>query len=154
MKYLDEIAKLENKKNIKLEEVIKLENEIEKLNLEGDVEEYTKNKIMKLKSKAIGNNSSKKWNLFVNEIFKCKNIDEVITFVKKLDEVKDDTLTAEDVTKLENEYNLCTTPYVNTLTTEYATESVAPYIKKYDELSAEVSEIDSRLTALRERFCK
>lgn len=55
---------------------------------------------------------------------------------------------------LENEYNLCTTPYVNTLTTGYATESVAPYINKYDELSAEVSDIDSRLIALRERFCK
>ena len=55
---------------------------------------------------------------------------------------------------LANNYNMCTASYVNTLTTGYITESVVPYMKKYDQLSAEVSEIDSRLTALRERFCK
>lgn len=55
---------------------------------------------------------------------------------------------------LENNYNMCTAPYVNTLTTEYISESVVPYIKKYDELSEEVTEIGSKLTALRKRFCK
>ncbi|MGN1304007.1 MAG: class I SAM-dependent DNA methyltransferase [Oscillospiraceae bacterium] len=84
----------------------------------------------------------------------ASGIDEIVRIYKNREVIEGISNSVSHEKLLENEYNLCTTPYVNTLTTGYATESVAPYIKKYDELSAEVSEIDSRLTALRERFCK
>ena len=81
-------------------------------------------------------------------------IEEIVRIYKNREVIEGISNSVSHEKLLENEYNLCTTPYVNTLATGYDTESVVPCIKKYDELSAEVSEIDSRLTALRERFCK
>lgn len=79
-------------------------------------------------------------------------IDEIVRIYKNREVIEGISNTASHEMLIENEYNMCTTQYVTTLTTGYDTENVASYIKKYEDLSAEVSEIDSRLTALRERF--
>lgn len=81
-------------------------------------------------------------------------IDEIVRIYRNREVIEGISNTVSHEKLLENEYNMCTTPYVFTQTSGYDKESVIPYIKKYDELSAEVSEIDSRLTDLRERFCK
>lgn len=53
---------------------------------------------------------------------------------------------------LENEYNLCVAPYINTTNDKYTEESITPHIEKYNELSAKATEISNKLTALRKRF--
>lgn len=53
---------------------------------------------------------------------------------------------------IENEYNMCTTLYVITSKINYKKESIAPYTKKYDELTDEVRKIDEKLFAMRNRF--
>lgn len=87
-------------------------------------------------------------------VITASGIDEIVRIYRNREVIEGISNSISHEILLEKDYNLCTTPYVNTLTTGYTAESVASYIKKYDELSAEVSKIDSRLTTLRERFCK
>lgn len=84
----------------------------------------------------------------------ANGIDEIVRIYQKREVIEGISNNVSHEKLLENGYNLCTTPYVNTLTTGYTTESVVPCIKKYDELSVELSGINSRLVALRERFYK
>lgn len=81
-------------------------------------------------------------------------IDEIVRIYRNREIIEGVSNSVSHETLLKNEYNMCTTVYVNNPTVEYIEESVAPYRKKYYELSSEISEIDSRLTALRERFYK
>lgn len=87
-------------------------------------------------------------------VITASGIDEIVRIYRNREVIEGISNSVSHEKLLENNYNMCTASYVNTLTTGYVTESVVPYIKKYDELSAEVSDIDSRLIALRERFCK
>lgn len=82
----------------------------------------------------------------------ANGIDEIVRIYRNREVIEGVSNCVSHSTLLENEYNMCTTPYVITQTSGYNKESIIPYIKKYAALSAEVSEIDSRLTALRERF--
>lgn len=79
-------------------------------------------------------------------------INEIVRIYKSREVIEGVSNSVSHATLLENEYNMCTTPYVTTLKNGYTEESVIPYLKKYDELSTELSDIDSRLTAIRERF--
>lgn len=81
-------------------------------------------------------------------------INEIVRIYKSREVIEGISNNVSHATLLENEYNMCTSPYVNTQKNRYTVESVIPYLKKYDELSAELSEIDSSLVVLRERFCK
>lgn len=81
-------------------------------------------------------------------------IDEIVRIYRNREIIDGVSNSVSHEILIENKYNMCTTIYVNNQTVEYVEESVAPYRKKYYELSSEISEIDSRLTSLRERFYK
>ena len=72
---------------------------------------YIKSKILKLKVKC--NSGSKKWDLFLNEISELENIDEVIEYLLKLDELKDEYLDKEVLDELENTYSRIILPILH-----------------------------------------
>ena len=102
MNYLDTISELENKSDLTLQDVKDFEKEIRNLDIDEKMMNYIKSKILKLKVKC--NSGSKKWDLFLNEISELENIDEVIEYLLKLDELKDEYLDKEVLDELENTY--------------------------------------------------
>lgn len=102
--YLEILTDLENRKDTTLKEVEDIEKEINKLDLDENTEIFIKNKIMKLKSR-VSNYHTRKWDLFLNDISKIDNIEDVITFLNKIDDAKDKTLNAKEISELEAEYN-------------------------------------------------
>lgn len=79
-------------------------------------------------------------------------IDEIVRIYRNREVIEGISNSVSHEILLENEYNMCTTPYVTTLTTGYAKENVSPYLKRYTELSNKVCKIDDTLAVLRKRF--
>lgn len=111
MNYLDTISELENKSDLTLQDVKDFEKEIRNLDIDEKMMNYIKSKILKLKVKC--NSGSKKWDLFLNEISELENIDEVIEYLLKLDELKDEYLDKEVLDKLENTYSRIILPILH-----------------------------------------
>ena len=81
-------------------------------------------------------------------------INEIVLIQKSREVIEGILSNVSHATLLENEYNMCTSPYCKYTKNRYTVESVIAYLKKFDELSAEISEIESSLTDLRGWFCK
>lgn len=111
MNYLDKISELENKSNLTLEDVKSFEKEINNLDIDEKMLSYIKSKILKLKVKC--NSGSKKWDLFLNEISEYENIDEIIEFLLKLDELKDSYVQKDILIELENTYSKIILPILH-----------------------------------------
>ena len=111
MNYLDTISELENKSDLTLQDVKDFEKEIRNLDIDEKMMNYIKSKILKLKVKC--NSGSKKWDLFLNEISELENIDEVIEYLLKLDELKDEYLDKEVLDELENTYSRIILPILH-----------------------------------------
>lgn len=111
MNYLDKISELESKSNLTIEDVKGFENEIKSLNLDENMQTYVQSKILKLKVKC--NSGSKKWDLFLNEISEYENIDEVIEFLVKLDELKDSFVDKKTLNELEKQYSKIILPILH-----------------------------------------
>lgn len=111
MNYLDTISELENKSDLTLQDVKDFEKEIRNLDIDEKMMNYIKSKILKLKVKC--NSGSKKWDLFLNEILELENIDEVIEYLLKLDELKDEYLDKEVLDELENTYSRIILPILH-----------------------------------------
>ena len=111
MNYLDTISELENKSDLTLQDVKDFEKEIRNLDIDEKMMNYIKSKILKLKVKC--NSGSKKWDLFLNEISELENIDEVIEYLLKLDELKDEYLDKEVLDELENAYSRIILPILH-----------------------------------------
>ena len=111
MNYLDKISELESKSNLTIEDVKGFENEIKSLDLDENMQTYVQSKILKLKVKC--NSGSKKWDLFLNEISEYENIDEVIEFLVKLDELKDSFVDKKTLNELEEQYSKVILPILH-----------------------------------------
>ena len=111
MNYLDTISELENKSDLTLQDVKDFEKEIRNLDIDEKMMNYIKSKILKLKVKC--NSGSKKWDLFLNEISELENIDELIEYLLKLDELKDEYLDKEVLDELENTYSRIILPILH-----------------------------------------
>lgn len=111
MNYLDKLSELESKTNLTIEDVKNFENEIKTKEFDEKMTNYFKSKILKLKIKC--NTGSKKWDLFLNEISEYENIDEIIEFLLKLDELKDDYIDSTTLTTLENTYSKVVLPILH-----------------------------------------
>ena len=114
MNYLDKISELENKKNISLSDIKKFESEINFSEIDENMANYIKSKILKLKVKC--NSGSKKWDLFLNEISEHDNIEEVIEYLLKLDELKDIYVDKETLNELEMTYSKLILPILHDTT--------------------------------------
>lgn len=79
-------------------------------------------------------------------------IDKIV-HIYKTREIIDGISNSVSHSKLvDNEYNMCTMPYVTTTAIGYSKEKVEPFLQKYAELSAELKEIEIKLNICRERF--
>ena len=111
MNYIDKISELENNENLTVDDIKKFEEEIKNIEFDEKMTNYIQSKILKLKVKC--NSGSKKWDLFLNEISEYDNIDEVIQFLLKLDELKDEYVDKKTLTELEDTYSKTVLPILH-----------------------------------------
>ena len=112
MNYLDELTKLENKEDLTNYEIEKFENKLKNVELDAKMEIYIKNRISKLKANLVGTNY-KKWDLFIHDMEHINNINEVVSFLKKIDELKDKTIDKKTLNNLEKEYSSVVLPILH-----------------------------------------
>ena len=112
MNYLDELTKLENKEGLTNYEIEKFENKLKNIELDTKMEIYIKNRISKLKANLVGTNY-KKWDLFIHDMEHIDNINEVVSFLKKIDELKDETIDQKTLNNLEKEYSSVVLPILH-----------------------------------------
>ena len=103
MNYIEELKVLENKDGLTSYDITEFEKKIKKCDLDLNMEKYVKNKISVLKSKLVGNKASK-WDLFVYDISTLKGVDDLVSYLKKIDEMKDETIDNATLKELETEY--------------------------------------------------
>ena len=111
MNYIDKISELENNENLTVDDIKKFEEEIKNIEFDEKMTNYIQSKILKLKVKC--NSGSKKWDLFLNEISEYDNIDEVIQFLLKLDELKDEYVDKKTLAELEDTYSKTVLPILH-----------------------------------------
>lgn len=140
MNYLDELTKLENKPNLTNYEIEQFEYAIKNKEFDAKMEQYIKNRITKLKSKLVGANYTK-WDLFIHDMEKIEGIDNVLSFLKRIDECKDETIDKKTLKELEHEYS------TNILPTLHDQEKVSQY---YRDLC--IREINKKIKVFQNRI--
>lgn len=113
MNYIEELKVLENKDGLTSYDITEFEKKIKKCDLDLNMEKYVKNKISVLKSKLVGNKASK-WDLFVYDISTLKGVDDLVSYLKKIDEMKDETIDNATLKELETEYERVILPILHT----------------------------------------
>lgn len=107
---LNKVEELEKKikegENISIEEIKEIENKLDNLKeIDGNLEYLLKHKLLKIRRKSLKDTSkTTKWDLFCEDMEDIEGIEPILELIYFINDRKDDTISKEELSDLENRY--------------------------------------------------
>lgn len=122
---------LKKGEKIKLEQIEDVESMINQNDVNDALESILKTKLLKLKKKIIKENSTvlTKWELFLEDMKKKEDIEDIMHLINRIDERKDDQIPKEEVASIDEEFKNVL-PSINIKLSQYDSERAVREISK------------------------